>query len=136
VAKTVHRVDAFESLRREGYGQVFSTKAVDPVSGELLTALIDKEALLIGGFWGWPESGDVKLKEVGRFRLQFDEAEAVALAQDGEGFLLGVEVVQVQGGHFACPGAGIKEEVEERIITKAFFSFKVDGLKGVRISSG
>jgi len=131
VAKTVNRIDGFESLRGEGHGEVFSTEAIDPEAGEFLSPLIDKEALLVGGLWGWPESIDVELKEVSGFGLQLNEAEAVAFSQDGQGFLLGVEVVQVQSGHFTGPGAGIKKEVEEGIIAGAFFSFKVDGMKDV-----
>jgi hypothetical protein len=104
VAEAVHRVDAFESLRREGHGQVFSTKAINPEAGEFLTALIDKETLLIGRLWGWPKPRDIELKELSGFGLQLDETEAVALAQDGEGFLLGVEVVQVESGHFRGSG--------------------------------
>jgi len=72
------------------------------VAGELLTTLIDEEALLIGWLWGWSESSDIELKELSGFGLQFDESEAVAFSEDGEGFLLGVEVVQVKGGHFTC----------------------------------
>ena len=71
------------------------------------------------------------MQELSGFRFQFYEPEAVALAQDGKGFLLGVEVVQVQSGHFSGPGAGIKKEVEEGIIAEAFFSFKVDGMEDV-----
>jgi hypothetical protein len=105
VAKAVHRVDNLETFRRQGHGEVFSAKAIDAVAGEFLTALIDKEALLIGWLWGWPESRDVELKELSGFGLQFNEAEAVAFSQDGEGFLLGVEVVQVQRGYFRGSGA-------------------------------
>jgi len=131
VAKTVHRVDAFEPLRSEGYGQVFFAKTIDSKAGELLTALINKEALLIEGFWGWAESSDIELKEVGGFRFQLNEAKAVALAEDGQGFLFWVEEVQVQSGNLTCPGAGIKKEMKEGVITEAFFSFKVDGMKDV-----
>ena len=105
VAKAVHGIDNLETLRGQGHGEVFSTKAIDAVAGEFLTALIDKEALLIEGLWGWSESRDVELKELSGFGLQFYEAEAVAFAQDGQGFLLGVEVVQVKSGHFRGPGA-------------------------------
>jgi acetylornithine/succinyldiaminopimelate/putrescine aminotransferase len=105
VAKAVHRVDNLETFRRQGHGEVFSAKAIDAVAGEFLTALIDKEALLIEGLRGWSESRDIELKELRGFGLQFDEAEAIAFAQDGEGFLLGVEVVQVKSGHFTGPGA-------------------------------
>jgi hypothetical protein len=104
VAKAVHRVDNLETFRRQGHGEVFSAKSIDPVTGEFLTALVDEEALLVGRLWGWPESRDIELKELSGFWLQFDEPEAVAFSQDGEGFLLGVEVIQVKSGHFRGPG--------------------------------
>jgi hypothetical protein len=129
VAKAVHGMDRSESFGWQGHGEIFSAEPIDAVAGELLTALIDKEALLIGGLWGWPESSDIELKELSGFGLQFDEAEAVAFSEDGEGFLLGVEVVQVEGGDFRSSGARIKEEVEEGVIPGAFFSLEIDDLK-------
>jgi hypothetical protein len=104
MAKAVHGIDDLETFRRQGHGEVFSTESIDAVAGEFLPSLIDKEALLIGRFWRWPESSDIELKELSGSGLQFYEAEAVAFAQDGEGFLLGVEVVQVKSGDFRGPG--------------------------------
>ena len=105
VAKGVHGMDGSKTFRGQGHGEIFSTKAIDAVSGEFLTALIDKEALLVGGFWGWPESSDIELKELSGSGLQFYHTEAVALSQNSQGFLLWVEVIQVKGGHFRGPGA-------------------------------
>jgi hypothetical protein len=105
VSKAVDGMDDLEALRGQGQVEVFSTKPIDAVAGEFLTALIDKEALLIERFWGRTESRDIELKEWRASGLQFDETEAVALAQDGEGLLLGIEVVQVEGSDFRGPGA-------------------------------
>ena len=105
VAKAVNGIDRLKALRGQSHGEVFSAEPIDAVAGEFLTALIDKEAFVKGRLWGWPESGDVELKELSGFGLQFDEAEAVAFSEDGEGFLLGVEVVQVKGGDFTGPGS-------------------------------
>ena len=105
VAKAVHGIDGSETFRGQGHGEIFSAEAIDAVAGEFLTALIDEEALLKGRFWARTESSDIELKELSGFRFQFDEAEAVAFSEDGEGFVLGVEVVQVEGGDFRGPGA-------------------------------
>ena len=105
VAKAVHGINRSETFGRQGCGEVFSTEAIDSVAGKFLTALIDKEALLKGRLWEWPESRDVELEELSGFGLQLDEAEAVAFAEDGEGFLLWVEVVQVESGDFRGSGA-------------------------------
>ena len=104
VSKAVHGVDDLEALGRQSQVEVFSAKAIDAVAGEFLTALIDKEAFVKGRFWGWPESRDIELEELSGSGFQFDEAKAVAFSQDGEGFLLGVEVIQVKSGHFRGPG--------------------------------
>ena len=105
VAKAVNGIDCSEAFRGQSDGEVFSAKAIDAVAGEFLTPLIDKETLLIEGLWGWSESRDIELKELRGFGLQFYEAEAIAFAQDGQGFVLRVEVVQVKRGDFRCPGA-------------------------------
>ena len=129
MAKGVHGIDASKTFRGQGQGEIFPAEAIEAVSGEFLTALIDKEALLVGGFWARPESSDIELKELSGFGLQFDETKAVSFSEDGEGFVLGVEVVQVQSGHFACPGPRIEQEVEEGVIAGTFFSLQIDRLK-------
>jgi hypothetical protein len=105
VPKAVHGIDDLEAFRRQGHREIFSTKPIDAEAGEFLTALINKEALLKGRLWGRTESRDIESKELSGSGLQFDEAEAVAFAQDSEGILLGVEVVHVKSGHFRGPGA-------------------------------
>ena len=104
VPKAVHGMDELEAFGRQSQVEVFSAKAIDAVAGEFLTALIDKEALLKGRFWGRTESRDVELEELSGSGFQFDETEAVAFAEDGEGFLLWVEVVQVESGDFGGSG--------------------------------
>ncbi len=98
-------MDGSKTFGWQGHGEIFSTEAIDAVSGEFLTALVDKETLLKGRLGRWPESSAIELKELSGFGLQFDEAEAVALSQDGEGLLLRVEVVQVEGSDFRGSGA-------------------------------
>ena len=111
MSKTVHGIDGLETLRRQGDCEVFSAKTIDAEAGEFLTALIDKEALLIRRLWRWPKPRDVELKELSGFGLQFYHTEAVAFSEDGQGSVLGIEVIQVKRGHFAGPCAGIKKEV-------------------------
>jgi hypothetical protein len=125
----VNGIDGSKTFRGQGHGEVFSTEPIDAVAGEFLTALIDKEALLKGRFWGRAESRDVELEELSGFGLQFDEAEAVAFSEDGESFLLGVKVVQIKGSDFGGSGARIREEVEEGVIPGTFFSLQIDDMK-------
>ncbi len=55
VAKAVHGIDRLKALRGQSHGEVFSAEPIDAVAGEFLTALIDKEALLIRRLWRWPK---------------------------------------------------------------------------------
>jgi hypothetical protein len=129
VPQAVDGIDGSETFGWQGHGEVFSAEPIDAVSGEFFTALIDKKTLLKGRLWGWPESRDVELEELSGLGFQFDESEAAAFSEDGEGFLLGVKVVQVESGHFRGSGAGIKEEVEEGVIPYAFLSLQIDDMK-------
>ena len=82
MSKAVHGMDGLKALRRQGHGEVFSAKTIEAEAGEFLSPLIDKETLLIGGFWGWSESRDIELQELSGLGLQGDEPEAVAFAED------------------------------------------------------
>jgi len=64
--------------------------------------------------------------------LEFYEPEAVSLSQDGEGILLGVEVVEIEGGDLGGPGARVEKEVKQGVIPEAFFSSEVDRLKDLQ----
>jgi len=48
VPQAVHGIDRSKALRRQSHSEVFSAEAIDAVASEFLTALVDKEALLIG----------------------------------------------------------------------------------------
>ena len=41
---------------------------------------------------------------------------AVALAQDRQGTLLRIKIIQVERGHFTGPGARVVKQVQDRII--------------------
>ena len=96
VTKTVDGVDMVETFGWEDAGEVLPADAVNTVASQCLAALIDKEAVLIEGLWSGSVLGDVDLKELDGSGLQGDEAITIALAQDGEGTLLRIEVVEVK----------------------------------------
>ena len=54
---------------------------------------------------------------------------AVALAQDGQGTLLWIKVIQVERGNFTGPGARVVEQVQDRIVTVALALFDINGFK-------
>ena len=61
VPQAVDGINRSETFGRQGDGEVFFAEPIDAVASEFLPALVDKEALLIGWFWRWPESRDVEL---------------------------------------------------------------------------
>ena len=74
------------------------------MAGEWFSPLVDKKILSIQGLWGFAVFFDVESEQVCGFRLKLYESEAVSLAQDGQGVLLGIEVVEFQRCQFSCPG--------------------------------
>jgi hypothetical protein len=77
---------------------------VDAVACEGLPPLTDKKTLLIKGLWKDAIFFDVETKELRGPLLDIDQAESVSLSQDGQGILLGVELVDIEAGDLRCPG--------------------------------
>ena len=94
-----------KAFRAQSLLKVFSTESIDTVSGKFCPALIDKESVSIEGFWCYAVCGDIAFDECCGFRPECDLAEAISLAQDSQGFVVWVEVVEVQGGYFTGSGA-------------------------------
>ena len=72
--------------------------------GEFLTPLTDKEPVLIEGFRGSAVCFDIELQKLNGLFLKLDEAVLISLSPDGEGFLLRIEVVEVEGCDLRGPG--------------------------------
>ncbi len=80
------------------------TDPIDTVAGEFFPSLIDKETMLIRGLWSEAIFFDIETQELRGPLLDIDQSESVSLSQDGQGILLGVEVVEMEGGDFTGPG--------------------------------
>jgi len=72
---------------------------------ESLSALTDKETVLVEGFGCYAIPVDIELEELNGSALKFYEPEAVPLTQDGHTFLLWIEVVEIEGCDLKGPGA-------------------------------
>lgn len=105
VPEGVNGVDVFEAFRWQCYGEILFTDPIDPMAGEWFSTLIDKDALFIEGLWRGSIFVDIELEELGGFFLKLYEPVLVSLAQDGEGILLWIEVVQIEGCDLGGPGA-------------------------------
>jgi hypothetical protein len=105
VPEGVNGVDVFEAFRWQCYGEILFTDPIDPMAGEWFSTLIDKDALVIEGLWRGSIFVDIELEELGGFFLKLDEPVLISLAQDGEGMLLWIEVVQIEGCDLGGPGA-------------------------------
>lgn len=105
VPEGVNGVDVFEAFRWQCYGEILFTDPIDPMAGEWFSTLIDKDALFIEGLWRGSIFVDIELEELGGFFLKLYEPVLVSFAQDGEGMLLWIEVVQIEGCDLGGPGA-------------------------------
>ena len=120
MTEAVSRVDVVQTLWRQHQLKIFFTEPMDAGACECLSTLVDKKPMAIQGSWSSPIFLDVQCDQFAGFRLQSDLAEAVALAQDGRGLVVGIKVVDIQGGDFGGPGAGVKEQMQQAIIPEAF----------------
>jgi len=105
VPEGVDRMDVLKAFLGQGPGEILLTDPVDTVAGKLLPSLIDKKTVLIKGFWGDAIFFDVETEELRGPFLDIDQAESVPLSQDAQGVLLGVEVVEMEGGNLGSPGS-------------------------------
>ena len=104
VAEAVNGIDGFQAFLGQSHSEVFVAEAIDAVPGKFLSTLIDKQTLLIRGLWPNAVFFDIELEELTGFGLKRYEPVAISLPQNGQGFLLRVEVVDVQGCDFTGPG--------------------------------
>ena len=96
------------------------------MAGEFLSPLTDKEPLLMERLGGDSVFLDVEPEKLRGPLLEVYEPEAVSFPEDGQGVLLGVEVVEIEGGDLGGPGAGVEEEMKQGVIPEALFSSEVD----------
>ena len=132
VAKAMNRIDVLEPFGRKGLFEILFADAVDAMAGKFLSPLIDKEPVLIQGLWGDAVFSDIELKEMTGLGFKLYEPEPVSLSQDGQGFFLGIKVVQIQRCHFGGPGAGVIEQMKESIIPEPLFRLQINGLKNLQ----
>ena len=105
MAKGMHRPDVFETFRGQCFAEILFADTRDAVTGEFLAALVDKESVFIERFWGGTVFSDIELEKMNGLIFQFYESVLISLTQDGEGFLLWIEVVEIQGCDFTSPGS-------------------------------
>ena len=63
VAKAVDRVNIPEAFGGQRLGEILFADAIETGLSQLLTSLIDKEAVLIPGLWADAVFADIQLKE-------------------------------------------------------------------------
>jgi hypothetical protein len=63
--------------------------------------------------------------------LELYKPELVSLSEDSHSHFLGVKIVQIQRCHLGGPGAGVIEQMKERIIPEPLFRPQVNGLKNL-----
>ena len=104
MSETMDGIEVVESFRREGFCKIFFADPIDAVTGYFLPALIDKDSMLIWGLWIYAVFTDIELEKLDGFGFDFYEPVPVSLAQDSQGALLRIEVIEIQGRDFTGPG--------------------------------
>ena len=104
VPEGVDRVDVLKACLGQGLGEMFLADPIDAVAGERLAPLTDKKTVLIKGLWGDAILFDIETEQLRGPLLDVYESESVSLSQDGQGILLGGEVVEMEGSDFTGPG--------------------------------
>jgi hypothetical protein len=74
------------------------------VACECLPPLIDKDTMVVRGLWLRAVLVDIEAEKPRGFRFERYEPEAIPFAQDGQGFLWGIEVVEIERCDFTGPG--------------------------------
>jgi hypothetical protein len=129
VAKGVYGIDVFETLFGKCLFKIFSADSVDTVACQCFPALADEEIVSVRGPWSDTIFFDIELEKLNGFELKPDDTVAIPLSTNGKGFFLSVEVVKLQHGDLAGPGARVIKEVQEGIIPKAVLSFEIHRLE-------
>jgi hypothetical protein len=96
---------------------------------EFLSALTDKQTVLVEEFGCYAILVDIELKELNGPVLKFYEPKTISLTQDGHTFLLWIEVVEIEGCDFKGPGARVEKEMKEGIIPEALAVSEVHTVK-------
>jgi hypothetical protein len=74
------------------------------VACEFFPPLIDKDTMVVRGLWLRAVPGDIELEKARGFNLELYEPEAIPFAQDGQRFVVGIEVVEIERCDFRGPG--------------------------------
>ena len=132
VTKRVDRIDIFEAFGRKGFFEIFFADTVDAMTGELFSPLVDKKAVLIGRLRGDAVFSDIELEERTGLGLDLYNPKPVPLSQNSHGFVLGVEVIQIQRGDFGGPGGGIIEQMKEGVIPESLFCLQLNSMEDLQ----
>jgi len=107
MSKAMGRAEMRQAFRGEATGEILLADSVYAVSGKFFSPLIDEQPLTIQRFWGAAVSADVAAQQLSGFRPKLDLSIPVSLAEQDQDPLLGLEVLDVQGGDLRGPGTGI-----------------------------
>ena len=132
VPETMNGIEVLESFWWKCFCKIFFADPIDAVTGYFLPALIDKDPMLIWGLRIYAVFTDIELEELGGFGFDFYKPVPISLAQDGQGALLWIEVIEIQGRDFTGPGPRVKKKMKESVIPEALCSPDIDGLKDLQ----
>ena len=99
------------------------------MAGKFFVALIDKQSLLVKRFWVHAILSHINFKQMASFRCQFNLSVAIAFAQYGQHFSMGIKVIQIQGCQFTGAHAGVIKQLQDTIIAQSLGFFEINGVE-------
>ena len=101
------------------------------MAGKFFFALIDKQALLVERFWVYAILSDIDFKQSASYWCQLNLSIAIAFAQYGQQFSLGIKVIQIQGCQFTGTHAGVIKQLQDTIIAQSLGFFQINGVEEI-----
>jgi len=131
MSEAMGRAEMPQAFRGEATGKILLADSVDAVSGKFFSPLIDEQPVPIQRFRGPAVSVDVAVQQMSGFGPKLDLSIPVSLAEQDQDPLLGLEVLDVQGGDFRGPCTGIVKQVQQGIVTEAVGLFEGYGFENL-----
>ncbi len=129
MAKAVCGVQCFHAMIRKHLFQPVLANSVNAAPSESLSALIDKQPVFKCRHGFWPVFLYISRNQVGGPRPDLNDSEPAAFSENSDAHFDRIKVVNTQSRDFVRPCSGIVQQMKDRVIAEALFSFQINVLE-------